>query len=94
VRQNLRQSAPILAVRGPFDKPSNATRKHKRGWRAEGIRIAKFKATIPFIDKPLADITSDDWPTWRDLRMFGWTDMKMALRYFNATAADIAAKLD
>jgi integrase len=27
-------------------------------------------------------------------RMFGWTDMKMALRYFNATAADIAAKLD
>jgi integrase len=27
-------------------------------------------------------------------RMFGWTDMKMALVYFNATASDIAAKLD
>ncbi len=27
-------------------------------------------------------------------RMFGWTDMKQALVYFNATASDIAAKLD
>ncbi|MBC7603273.1 MAG: site-specific integrase [Ramlibacter sp.] len=38
----------------------------KRGWRPEGIRIEKFKATIPFVDKMLTDITSDDWGAWRD----------------------------
>ena len=27
-------------------------------------------------------------------RMFGWKDMKMALRYFNASASAIASKLD
>lgn len=49
---------------------------NKRGWRADSIRIARFKATIPFIDKPLTEITPDDWSTWRDSPAAGSVDRK------------------
>ena len=34
------------------------------------------KVPIPFIDKPLVDITSDEWPTWRDTLAAGSDDRK------------------
>jgi integrase len=39
--------------------------KHK-GERWEKVRIAKFKRTLPFVDRQLASVTPDDVARWRD----------------------------
>lgn len=67
---------PRRTLRQAFERYEETETSKKRGWRAESIRIAKFKATIPFIDKPLVDITSDDWSTWRDGLAAGSDDRK------------------
>jgi integrase len=67
---------PRKTLREAFERYEETETGKKRGWRAESIRIAKFKATIPFIDKPLTEITSDDWSTWRDSLAAGSVDRK------------------
>ncbi|KRB15749.1 hypothetical protein ASE08_26810 [Rhizobacter sp. Root16D2] len=67
---------PRKTLREAFERYEETETSKKRGWRAESIRIAKFKATIPFIDKPLTEITSDDWSTWRDSLAAGSVDRK------------------
>jgi len=67
---------PRKTLRDAFERYEENETTKKRGWRSEAIRIAKFKATIPFIDKALADITADDWATWRDSLAKGTKDRK------------------
>lgn len=57
---------PRKTLGDAFDRYARDVTPNKRGWRAEGIRIKKFKSIIPFVDKLLADITADDWGAWRD----------------------------
>lgn len=57
---------PRKTLADAFDRYKRDVTPNKRGWRPEGIRIDKFKATIPFVNKPLTEITSDDWAQWRD----------------------------
>lgn len=57
---------PRKTLADAFDRYLKDETPKKRGWRAEGIRIAKFKATIPFVDKLLTEISADDWAAWRD----------------------------
>ncbi len=63
-------------LREAFQRYAEEVTPNKRGWRPEGIRIAKFIATVPFVDKWLSDITADDWGKWRDGLARGSGDRK------------------
>lgn len=67
---------PRKTLREALERYKATVTPDKRGWRPESIRIDKFIATIPFIDRPLADITSDDWASWRDSLARGSKDRK------------------
>lgn len=67
---------PRKSLRQALERYKLEVTPGKRGWRPEGIRITKFVATIPFIDKPLTDVSSDDWATWRDELARGVGDRK------------------
>lgn len=67
---------PRKTLRQALERYADEVTTHKRGWRSEDIRIRKFIATIPFIDKPLADITPDNWGTWRNALAAGSPDRK------------------
>lgn len=67
---------PRKTLAEAFDRYARDVTPAKRGWRPEGIRIAKFTATIPFVNKMLSDITSDDWGAWRDSLAVGTAKRK------------------
>lgn len=91
---------PRKSLADAFDRYSKDVTPKKRGWRSEGIRITKFKATIPFVDKPLTEITSDDWGAWRDALARGEEGKRKPLkagsirRDFNIIRAMYALALD
>lgn len=57
---------PRKTLREALERYARDETPKKRGWRSEGIRITKFIATIPFVDRWFADVTADDWAQWRD----------------------------
>lgn len=57
---------PRKTLRQALERYKLEVTPNKRGWRPETIRLDKFIGTIPFVDKPLSDISSDDWAKWRD----------------------------
>lgn len=67
---------PRKSLADAFDRYKLDVTPLKRGWRPETLRINKFLATIPFVNKPLTEITSDDWATWRDSVARGSADRK------------------
>ncbi len=90
---------PRKTLADAFDRYKRDVTPNKRGWRPEGLRIDKFKATIPFVNKALTEITSDDWATWRDAVARGSAERKALApgsirRDFNIIRAMYALALD
>lgn len=76
IEDGRRGKLPRKTLRDALTRYAEEVTTHKRGWRAEGIRINKFLATVPFVDRLLVDITPDDWGTWRDGLARGSADRK------------------
>ena len=57
---------PRKTLRDALERYAKDETPKKRGWRAEGIRIARFIKTIPFVERQFAEVTADDWAQWRD----------------------------
>jgi len=90
---------PRKTLREAFERYAKDETPKKRGWRSEGIRIAKFIATLPFIDKFMTDVTSDDWAAWRDALAKGSATRKplmpgTVIRDFNIIRALYSIALD
>lgn len=82
---------PRKTLRQALERYAADETPKKRGWRAEGIRITKFIATIPFVDRFIADISSDEWAQWRDSLARGGARKPLApgsvIRDFNVLRA-------
>lgn len=63
------QTSTKHTLKDALERYRNEVSPTKRGWRWEKLRIDAFIRGIPFIDRPMPAITTDDWGKWRDSRL-------------------------
>lgn len=90
---------PRKTLRDALERYAKDETPKKRGWRSEGIRIAKFIKTVPFVEKLMKDVTAEDWSAWRDQLGKGSADRKplmpgTVIRDFNLIRALYSTALD
>lgn len=66
--EDRRVGKPTTAtLRDAVERYRKTVSEKKRSWRSEGHRLNRL-LQASFIDRPLADITADDWSKWREGR--------------------------
>ena len=71
IEDAIREGRPLRAhtLRDAFRRYADNVSPEKRGTRWERLRLDAFERSMPFIDRPIDDVTSEDLATWRDQRL-------------------------